>query len=969
MTSRTVRQRPWAALLLLLLFFAFADCRAESLRRFSVRSVDGQDILCDSYTVQPGDFAVSVLSLRGQIAYADFPQFLRLLRKLNPRVSDINRIYPGQKLVIPIKIMAADTYSGQESGSVSLPTVTIRPAAPAPGMIARAPSSEAYRVAPGDSISGILAARFGPMGSEAYEKAYAEFKALNPSIKNPSRIFAGTTLVLPLQRSGTSPASDRWPEQEPGQSPDQEPGPGGEAPPEGASTSPAALAGVAGEPGAAGKGVSGYTVRSGDSVSRILARRFGPYGSAGYKKALDRFVRLNPEIKDLNLILAGDTLNIPETLEEIAEEAAEEPEPAEEEPAQAEPLPEPEEEPEAEEAPTLALEPPRPPVTVIFNPRGSEAPRKSASLPEVKKRTAPVKAASPKSRPAAPEAPELPGQVSVPGQALAAAAPQAPEPAPAASGLMAPALVEIPEKASAEAVMSEAPKPRQAIPAQPRPRPLSKVESAGLPKAAPEAVRPPEARPLAARAPEAAPVQIPVAPEAPAPQKELSRAPEAAAPKASAGSEAEPSAASRVLAKVLAPLVGPEPRAEEKPESLPKESGPDLPGPDTKDPDLAAKQEEPPIPAEGESIKATQPEEKGPALPLSPLALPLTDATIPEGSVRALDRAAGLLDSQLLSKGEYFLPREGRPDLRLDLSQTPVLELPEGRRIILLPDGQRLPENVLDDMRKVWKDLTPVSVLGKKPGPRELLGQVLGAAGIEVRDTSAELKDGPVTVKVSADLLFANPKGGLMAVNFVESQEERTLPLASRVLKRLGVQMVDLGPGKEPDKPEEPRPRVSELPSGSCRKLVAAVCELMGVSYAPDVPVTFPYAGFSLTMMSNMARTADGKEFLVDFGSLYGQAQEALTGLGLPLIQLGRQAESAKTVEKLLSAMGMPLDKPAPVYAARRSGPRVSFAISGLAHKDSSSLFVNGPLQDDMALFLNSLGFRLAVLPKATCSG
>lgn len=54
-----------------------------------------------------------------------------------------------------------------------------------------------------------------------------------------------------------------------------------------------------------------YTVRPGDCVSVIIAKRFGIFGSDSYSKGLKIFQTLNPHIKDANRIIAGQQIYLP----------------------------------------------------------------------------------------------------------------------------------------------------------------------------------------------------------------------------------------------------------------------------------------------------------------------------------------------------------------------------------------------------------------------------------------------------------------------------------------------------------------------------------------------------------------------------------------------------------------------------------------------------------------------------------
>jgi hypothetical protein len=54
-----------------------------------------------------------------------------------------------------------------------------------------------------------------------------------------------------------------------------------------------------------------YKVKKGDCVSKLITRRFGVYGSQSYKEGLKLFKKVNPDISDINRIIAGQTIKIP----------------------------------------------------------------------------------------------------------------------------------------------------------------------------------------------------------------------------------------------------------------------------------------------------------------------------------------------------------------------------------------------------------------------------------------------------------------------------------------------------------------------------------------------------------------------------------------------------------------------------------------------------------------------------------
>lgn len=115
----------------------------------------------DTYVVQRGDY-LNLIAQKCDVTLSD-------LIKYNPQITNINRIYPGQVINI--------TSSG------TVPTTTPPPS-----------TSTTYTVRWGDTLAAI-AWRFGT--------TLSQILALNPSIVNPSLIYAGQVLKIPTGTSTT----------------------------------------------------------------------------------------------------------------------------------------------------------------------------------------------------------------------------------------------------------------------------------------------------------------------------------------------------------------------------------------------------------------------------------------------------------------------------------------------------------------------------------------------------------------------------------------------------------------------------------------------------------------------------------------------------------------------------------------------------------------------------------------------
>jgi LysM repeat protein len=116
----------------------------------------------DTYVVQRGEY-LNLIARKCGVTLSD-------LIKVNPQITNINRIYPGQVINI--------TSSGTVSPTPTTPSTT----------------TSTYTVRWGDTLA-IIAWRFGT--------SVSQLLAFNPSIVNPSLIYAGQVLKIPTGTSTT----------------------------------------------------------------------------------------------------------------------------------------------------------------------------------------------------------------------------------------------------------------------------------------------------------------------------------------------------------------------------------------------------------------------------------------------------------------------------------------------------------------------------------------------------------------------------------------------------------------------------------------------------------------------------------------------------------------------------------------------------------------------------------------------
>ena len=178
--------------LFMLLIIPMSVDAAVLYKSYIIQKDRAIDILCDPYVVQKDDYVWKLFREKGEISEKDFPEFVSIFGRLNPHIRDMDRILPGQQILIPLKKLSPNALPNQESGLVTIPFMTL-----ANTSELLKTHSDAYVVKIGDSVSVLIARHFGHYGSRSYNAGVKLFQFLNPEIKDLNLIYSGQELVLP----------------------------------------------------------------------------------------------------------------------------------------------------------------------------------------------------------------------------------------------------------------------------------------------------------------------------------------------------------------------------------------------------------------------------------------------------------------------------------------------------------------------------------------------------------------------------------------------------------------------------------------------------------------------------------------------------------------------------------------------------------------------------------------------------
>jgi hypothetical protein len=187
----------WGALFFLLAAFGagwHGHAAASSMlyKDYIIRYDRGWDILCEPYVVQKNDWVLKIFRQKGEIAHHDFRDFQGIFQRLNPHIKNVDMIRPGQTIDIPLRKLEHGTLPGQGSGVVTIPFVTL---AKVVDVVQQ--HSQTYQVQRGDTVSHLLARKYGRYGSKSYREGVKLFQAANTEVTDLNRIYAGQTIHLP----------------------------------------------------------------------------------------------------------------------------------------------------------------------------------------------------------------------------------------------------------------------------------------------------------------------------------------------------------------------------------------------------------------------------------------------------------------------------------------------------------------------------------------------------------------------------------------------------------------------------------------------------------------------------------------------------------------------------------------------------------------------------------------------------
>ncbi len=160
---------------------------AEEEKKEKKYSIEGMIIDAQVHTVKKDEHLWSILRKKGILNRKDLAFIIRAIKKLNPSIKNLNRLYPGQKLIIPIDIkyshiprkivLEADRSIPEELEGLEV---------------------EVFRVSPGDSVIRLIKSRYHIPDRIIHNEYLNLVKRINPHIRDLNLLYPGQKLRLPV---------------------------------------------------------------------------------------------------------------------------------------------------------------------------------------------------------------------------------------------------------------------------------------------------------------------------------------------------------------------------------------------------------------------------------------------------------------------------------------------------------------------------------------------------------------------------------------------------------------------------------------------------------------------------------------------------------------------------------------------------------------------------------------------------
>ena len=168
--------------------YAISLTKSAGLEQGKIQKVGDKKVLVTPYVVGKGEHLWQILRKKRLLKMGKVGEVLSVLRELNPALGNLDLIHPGQRVLIPLRIVPVAGGEGRRlwtEKKINLEDL-------------KNIKVENYTVQPGDALTRVIEGRYGIPAKKLYGEYLSLVKKLNPNIKNVNVILPGQRIKLPI---------------------------------------------------------------------------------------------------------------------------------------------------------------------------------------------------------------------------------------------------------------------------------------------------------------------------------------------------------------------------------------------------------------------------------------------------------------------------------------------------------------------------------------------------------------------------------------------------------------------------------------------------------------------------------------------------------------------------------------------------------------------------------------------------
>lgn len=154
-----------------------------------IHKLGEKKVLAEPHRVVEGEHIWQILREKGLLVRRDLPALLSALKELNSSLQNLDLIHPGQKILIPLKIVPVKGLYTQKAQPAQVKASVAE---------LKGVKLENYTVQPGDSVIKVVTGKYNIPPARLYDEYLNLVRKLNPEIKDLNKIYPGQKIRLPI---------------------------------------------------------------------------------------------------------------------------------------------------------------------------------------------------------------------------------------------------------------------------------------------------------------------------------------------------------------------------------------------------------------------------------------------------------------------------------------------------------------------------------------------------------------------------------------------------------------------------------------------------------------------------------------------------------------------------------------------------------------------------------------------------